>query len=179
MQATPDTIFAIDAVTIIALLAFAAWRDIVTRIIPDTVSIILVVIGAGTRLVQGWEAFSVSLLVALAVFLLLLPLCSRGLLGGADLKLLAALAAGLPPPAILHILANVTMAGGALALLYLGLARAFSTLGMITRPRGRADSLLRRIITVEFWRIRRRSPLPYGVAIAIGAAFAVLNHQGV
>ncbi len=179
MHETPDTIFAIYSVSIMALLGFAAWRDIATRIIPDTVSIVLIVFGCGARLAQGWQPFWVSLLVALAVFVSLLPLCSRGLLGGADLKLLAALAAGLPPLASLHLIADVTIVGGALALLYLGLGRLLSLLRTRVQPRGRASSLITRIINVEFWRIRRRAPLPYGLAIAIGAAFAVLNHPGV
>jgi hypothetical protein len=32
---------------------------------------------------------------------------------------------------------------------------------------------LRRILRCEAWRIRRGAPLPYGVAIAVGAAFAM------
>ena len=171
--------FTIPTVSIVAVLGFAAWRDIATRTIPDTVSIILIVIGCGTRLIQGWEPFWVSLLVALAVFVVLLPFCSRGVLGGADLKLLAALATGLSPQTSLHLLADVTIVGGALALLYIALNKLLSALGTRAQPRGRASSLLPRIVNVEFWRIRRRSPLPYGIAIAIGAAFAVLNQQGV
>lgn len=169
----------IYSVTIVGLLGFAAWRDIVIRTIPDTVSILLIVVGSGTRLTLGWQPFGMSLLVAVAVFTLLLPLCSRGLLGGADLKLLAALATGLSPQASFYVIFDVTLVGGALALLYLVLNKALLIAGTRTRPCGRNRSLLHRIVTVEFWRIRRRSPLPYGIAIAVGAAFAVLNHQGV
>lgn len=179
MHDIPDTIFAMYSVAVVALLGFAAWRDIATRTIPDTVSIILIVIGCGTRLAQGWQPFAVSLIVAFAVFILLLPLCSRGLLGGADLKLLSALATGLSPQASLHVLADVTIVGGTLALLYLALGRVLVALGTRTQPRGRTSSVVQRIVNVEFWRIRRRSPLPYGIAIAVGAVFAVLNHQGV
>ena len=179
MQDIPDIIFTMCAVAIIALLGFAAWRDVVTRTIPDTVSILLIVIGSGTRLAQGWQSLGISMIVAVAIFIALLPLCSRGLLGGADLKLLAALAIGLSPQASLHLLADVTMVGGALALLYLALDKMLSVLGIRMPPRGRASWLLPRIVNVEFWRIRRRSPLPYGIAIAVGATFTVLNTQGV
>ena len=179
MQNTTDIISVIYSIFIITLLGFAAWRDIVTRTIPDTVSVILAIVGLGMRLAQGWQTFGISLLVAIAVFIVLLPLCSRGLLGGADLKLLAALTAGLSPQASLHVLANVTMIGGVLALLYLALHKLLLPVRMTAQLRGRKNSLLQRIINVEFWRIRRRSPLPYGVAIGVGAVFAVLNHQGV
>jgi Flp pilus assembly protein protease CpaA len=35
-----------------------------------------------------------------------------------------------------------------------------------------------RVAAIERWRIRRRGPVPYGVAIAIGGAFVVLTSQG-
>lgn len=179
MQDIPGTFELIFSIGVTALLAFAAWRDVATRTIPDTVSVILVVLGSATRLTEGWQPLGLSLLTAFAVFLLLLPFCSRGLMGGADLKLLAALATGLPPLATLHVIADVTMVGGVLALLYLALSKAPFVFGTRTRPKGRTGSLLARIVSVESWRIRRHSPLPYGIAIAIGAVFAVLNHQGV
>ena len=179
MQDRPDTLLLLYTVGTIILLSYSAWRDIATRTIPDTVSITLIVIGAVARLAHGWEPFVVSLLVAIAVFILMLPLCSRGLIGGADLKLLAALAMGLPPQASLHLVADVTIVGGALAMLYLLLNKLLFTSKGRTQPRGRGSWLLPRIVKVEFWRIRRRSPLPYGIAIAVGATFAVLHQQGV
>ena len=179
MHNTTDIIVALYAISIGILLSFAAWRDIATRTIPDTVSIILIALGCSARLAQGWQPFLMSLLVAVAVFIVLLPFCSRGLLGGADLKLLAALATGLSPQTSLHLLADVTIVGGVLALLYLLLNKFLPVLGPSAQSGGRASSLLKRVLNIEFWRIRRRSPLPYGIAIAVGAAFAVLNNQGV
>ena len=179
MHNTPDAILMFYPVGIVALLGFAAWRDVLTRTIPDTVSIILIIIGCSTRLTQGWQPFGVSLLVAFAYFILLLPLCGRGLLGGADLKLVAALTTGLSPQASFHVLANVTMVGGVLALIYITLGKLLLASDTKPQPKGRTSSLLSRVVNVEFWRIRRGAPLPYGLAIAVGAAFAVLHHQGV
>lgn len=179
MHNTSDVVFTIQAGAVVALLGFAAWRDVVTRTIPDTVSILLLIVGSCARLAQGWQPFGMSLIVALAVFFSLVPLCIRGVLGGADLKLMAALAVGLSPQASFNLLADVTIAGGLLALLYLTLNGLSRILGARTQPRGRASWLLRRLVNIEFWRIRRRVPLPYGVAIAVGAACAVLNRQGV
>lgn len=179
MRNTSEIVSVIQIAAIAALLGFAAWRDIVTRTIPDTISIVLVLIGCGTRLAQGWQPFWVSLIIAVAVFISLAPLCLRGILGGADLKLIAALSVGLSPNASLHLLVDVTIVGGVLAMLYLALDKLLLALRMQAPPRGRANSMLSRIVSIEFWRIKRHSPLPYGIAIAVGAVFAALNQQGV
>lgn len=167
------------AFAVMGLLAFAAWRDIAIRTIPDAISIALVALGVAFRLSQGVQPFGMSLLIAIVVFVSLVPLCSRGLLGGADIKLLAALAAGLSPQGSLHLLAAVTMVGGGLAAAYLLLNKLTSLARTGSHPSSRATSLLGRIVRIEFWRIRRGAPLPYGIAIAAGAAFVVFNQQGV
>lgn len=168
----------LETVTVIALLGFAAWRDILTRTIPDTVSIALIVVGCTTRCCYGWEALVTSLLVGVVVFFVLLPACSRGLLGGADLKLLAALAMGFSPQTTLHLLAAVTIVGGGLAAVYVCLNRMVGAKAA-GGSRRKPGSLLPRVVGIECWRIRRSAPLPYGIAIAIGAAIVVLNRQGV
>ena len=179
MSAILDYTAALDRVLLIVLLGFAAWRDILTRTIPDTVSIALVIVGCLARLVYGWEALALSLLVGVVVFVILLPFCSRGLIGGADLKLLASLAVGLPPPTSLQLITAVTMAGGGLAAIYIVLNKVVVARTSVISPAGRVNSVFRRIASVECWRIRRSAPLPYGIAIAIGAAIVVLNRQGV
>lgn len=178
MPGVSQGLASIDTVVVIALLGFAAWRDVLTRTIPDSVSVALLAVGSLARLGSGWDALAVSLLVGVGVFLVLLPACSRGLLGGADLKLLAALAAGFSPQTTLHLVAAVTIVGGGLAVVYLGLSR-LAPRAAGRSPRNSATSLLTRVAAIECWRIRRSAPLPYGVAIAIGAALVVLNQQGV
>ena len=168
---------AVCATTVAVLLGFAAWRDVATRIIPDSVSIALIVIGAVVRIGQGWDCLLTSLLMSAVIFVVLLPFCSRGLLGGADLKLLTALAVGLSPQATLQLLLCVTMLGGLLAAIYLIAAKLQPTWLASSSPKSK--SRLGRIATIESWRIRRRAPLPYGIAIAIGATFVVLQQQGV
>ena len=164
--------------TIVAfLLGFAAWRDVATRIIPDSISVALIFVGAVVRIGQGWDCILTSLLMSVAIFVALLPLCSRGLLGGADLKLLTALAVGLSPQASLHLLLCVTTLGGLLAAIYLIAAKLQPRRLGSSSPKSK--SRLGRIATIESWRIRRRAPLPYGIAIAIGATFVVLQQQGV
>lgn len=152
------------------LLCFAAARDIATRLIPDPVPIAIAVIGVAARLFEGWAAAGVSLLLAVAVFLVLVPVSARGWLGGGDVKLLSAMAAGLPPGYTWDFVVATVFVGGVLGIAYI-LGRR---LAPETRVVGGA-TLLRRVLAVEAWRIRRRGPLPYAVAIAGGGVFLLIS----
>jgi len=79
-------------------------------------------------------------------------------------KLLAA-AALLPPPAqVPDLVVGVALCGGLLALLVLALRP------LVPRAAGpRPTGLFARAVRAEAWRLRRRGPLPYAVAIAGGA----------
>lgn len=164
--------------TLLVLLGFAAWRDVATRTIPDFVSIVVAVLGVASRLAVGWEALGFSVLVALAVFAAFVPLHARGLVGGADVKLLSALALGLSPLGSYELVVATALAGGVLASLYWTMQFALRRLGAgATLPCGRGAVPLR-VAVVELWRIRRGAPLPYGVAIAVAAGHVVLRHPG-
>jgi prepilin peptidase CpaA len=152
------------------LLIFAAARDIATRLIPDTVPIAIAVIGLAVRLFEGWAEAGISLLVGAAVFLLLVPVSARGWLGGGDVKLLGAMAVGLPPGMTWDFVVATVFVGGALGLAYI--------LGRHVTPETRVaggGTLLRRVLAVEAWRIRRRGPLPYAVAIAGGGLLLLIS----
>jgi prepilin peptidase CpaA len=161
-----------------SLLGFAAWRDISTRTIPDTVSIALALLGLTLRLSQGLTAAALSLAVAVCLFLILLACHARGLIGGADVKLLTALTLGLPPIRSYQLVTATALAGGALAILYLVLSRALAGVRRPAPPARRRRYALPRIAAVELWRIRRRCALPYGVAIAIGFMLVAVSSQG-
>jgi prepilin peptidase CpaA len=150
-------------VVAVPLLLFAAARDVATRLIPDGVSIAIALAGLATRALVGWPEAGFSLLLGAAMFLLLLPLAARGWLGGGDVKLMSAMAVGLAPPQTWDVIVATVFAGGVLGLAYI-LGRH---LVPQTRVAGQA-SLLRRVMAVEAWRVRRRGPLPYAVAIAVG-----------
>ena len=152
------------------LLCFAAARDIATRLIPDAVSIAIAVIGFATRLFDGWAGAGLSLLLGAAIFLMLVPIAARGWLGGGDVKLLGAMAVGLPPALTLDFVVATVFVGGALGVAYI--------LGRHLVPEVRVaggGTLLRRVIAVEAWRMRRRGPLLYAVAIAGGAIFLLTS----
>jgi len=112
-------------------------------------------------------------MVATLVFGLLLCLATCGLLGGGDVKLAAAVAVGLSPANTWDFLFITVLAGGALGVAYLSGPKLVPRL----RPAVGAGSF-GRILAVEAWRMRRRGPLPYGVAIAMGAILVLLRTPG-
>jgi prepilin peptidase CpaA len=154
------------------LLLVAAWRDVVSRTIPDGVGLLLLAIGGLSRLFEGPSALASSVATALLLFALLMVAYSRGFIGGGDVKLMTALAIGLSPLNCYRFVVATAIAGGLLGIAYLVLSRSVRLL----HP-ARDRSLLWRVMVVEFWRARRRGSLPYGVAIAAGGTF-VLFHTG-
>src|SRR5580704_4418346 len=75
------------ALLTIGLLAVAAASDLATRMIPDEACIALALLGFGARLFAGITAAAVSVVVAVALFALLVLAHARGALGGGDVKL--------------------------------------------------------------------------------------------
>jgi prepilin peptidase CpaA len=145
------------------LLGIASLNDIATRTIPDLAPLGLTVIGVMLRVVDGTTA---AALAASAAVLLVGALCWRfGWLGGGDVKLLAACAWLVSPALVPQLVLLTALAGGVLACLYLALS---SMAPASRRPVQAAHprSLAGRIWRAERWRIRRRSALPYGCAIA-------------
>lgn len=155
-----------------SLLMLGAWRDIATRTIPDAFGVLLVVIGGVARTLEGSVAIFLSLGSALALFVLLMVAYWRRAIGGGDVKIMTAFSVGLSPIASYHFVVATAVAGGILATVYLALSYVPGRMCRIERR-----SLLGRIFNIEAWRIRRRKPLPYGLAIAAGGVFT-LFHSG-
>jgi prepilin peptidase CpaA len=157
----------------LAGLAAAALSDVARRRIPNAIAAIVALAGLSRQLAGGGHAAAFALAATVGVLGLATLLWLRGLLGGGDVKLLAAVALLVPAPAVPALLLAVAIAGGALSLLHLGL-RATLPAPAARRPAG----TLARALRCEAWRIRRGAPLPYGVAIAAGAAFVVIRPGG-
>ncbi|MBP0493879.1 prepilin peptidase [Pararoseomonas indoligenes] len=155
----------------LGLLMAAVWRDVATRLIPDSLCLALLLVALALRLPSGWMATLGSLGAALLLFCALFCLAMGGLLGGGDVKLAGAFAAALPPSMVWDFLVSTILAGGLLGIGYIAAAR------VAPHPEA-GSSLLRRVLAVEAWRIRRRAPLPYAVAIAAGGALVLLGQQG-
>ncbi len=149
-------------------LAGSALHDVAVRTVPNALVAALALCAVALAAIQhrlpgAAVAASMLLLAALGPWL-------RGWLGGGDAKLLAASGLLLAPGAVLPMLLATTLAGGVLCLPYLPGKRLFERPAPVRPAR-----LLARCARCERWRLRRRGPLPYAVAIAAGAIFSLLH----
>lgn len=124
-------------------LVAAAAMDWRSRIIPNWLNA-AIALGAvpfwiATR-TPLWPGAAIHLAVAAAIFAVFALAFHLGMMGGGDVKMLAALALWLPPLAVIQLVVIMSLAGGAL------------TLAMVLRHRlSRAEGQLE---------------IPYGIAIA-------------
>jgi prepilin peptidase CpaA len=153
----------------IVLLLYVATIDIATRLIRNEICLALALLGIAGHLANPMQIVE-SLIAAAILLVLLLVIYQRGSIGGGDVKLLVALAIGLPFAGVVQLLTITALAGGLLALIHV-LMRHLPTPKLA--PAG--SSLVRRVYAVERWRHLRHAPLPYGVAIACGGIWTVFS----
>ncbi|WMT78213.1 A24 family peptidase [Bradyrhizobium sp. Ash2021] len=153
----------------ILLLLYVATIDIATRLIRNEICLVLALLGIAGQ-VGGPMQVAGSLIVATILFALLLVIYQRGMIGGGDVKLLVALAIGLPLRGVIELFTITALAGGVLALVHV-------MMRLLPSPRlaPAGSSFVRRVYAIERWRHLRHAPLPYGVAIACGGIWTVLN----
>ena len=162
-------IVAIASTLKIALLLYVATIDIATRLIRNEICLALALLGIAGQLASPMQ-IAQSLIAAAILLLLLLVIYQRGWMGGGDVKLLVALAIGLPLTGVIELLTITALAGGVLALVHL-----MMRLLPIPKLAPAGSSLVRRVYAVERWRHLRRAPLPYGVAIACGGIWTIFS----
>jgi prepilin peptidase CpaA len=150
------------------LLVYAAWHDIAARTVPNWLPVLLCGFGIGLRLFD--HHLMTGLLIAGFTFVILFAVWLLGAMGGGDVKLWAASVLLIPPglQPEMNFFFSVVLLGGVLAVLYYALS-------WVVRPlHSRAHTLPARVLRAELWRIRRRAPLPYALAIAGGALVTYL-----
>lgn len=164
----PSTIT--TAMTLIAggILVLAACHDVVSRTVPNWMSLVIAICGIVAGIADGRLVMSLAL--GVAIFLIAVFCWRRGLMGGADVKLMGAIAIVLPPSAVASFAVVMSVAGGLHAVIYL-VARGFVRPPRRRRPR----YLVPRVLRAEQWRISRGGPLPYACAIAAGFIFVICN----
>src|SRR6266404_5578981 len=153
----------------ILLLLYVATIDIATRLIRNEICLALALLGIVGQFASPTQVAE-SLIAATILLLLLLVIFQRGLIGGGDVKLLVALAIGLPMMGVIQLLTITALAGGILALVHL-------MMRLLPYPKlaPAGSSLVRRVYAIERWRNLRHAPLPYGVAIACGGIWTVFS----
>jgi len=153
----------------ILLLLYVAMIDIATRLIRNEICLLLALLGMASQFASPIQVAE-SLVAAAVLLLLLIVIYQRGWIGGGDVKLLVALAIGLPLIGVFQLLTVTALAGGVLALVHL-------MMRLLPYPElaPAGSSLVRRVYAIERWRNLRHAPLPYGVAIACGGIWAVFS----
>ena len=153
----------------IVLLLYVATIDIATRLIRNEICLALAFLGIVGQAASPLQIVQ-SLIVATLLLLLLFLIYQRRLIGGGDVKLLVALAIGLPLAGVVELLTVTALAGGVLGAVHL-MMRA------LPHPRlaPAGSSLARRVYAIERWRHLRQAPLPYGVAIACGGIWSIFG----
>ena len=149
------------------LFAIACYGEVKHQRIPNWLTISGMLLGVGSALIEGGMSGALNSLLALAIAGgIFLPFCLVGVVGGGDMKLMAATGAILGYPLILRALTATCMAGGLLAIALMAwhgillstFLNAFKILiGMPRRQKG----------------LSRPVMVPYGIAIAVGTLAAI------
>jgi prepilin peptidase CpaA len=149
----------------------AAISDVRTRRIPNALPIALLVCGLAANAFIGWQAAAIDIAIVVAVLFAGSVAFSFRLIGGGDVKLLAAAAGALDYPSAVSFILFTLVCGGVLAV-------AFSA------TRGRLGATIANVQSMAlplFSGVRPVRPqdsiaMPYALAIFAGAACtAIIN----
>jgi prepilin peptidase CpaA len=156
---------------VLAASLLAAVSDVRTRRIPNVLVIALLLCGLAANALHGWQAVGIDVAIAVAVLLAGSVAFSFRLIGGGDVKLLAAAAGTLGFPSAVTFILFTLLCGGVLAV-------AFSA------TRGRLGATIANVQSMTlpiFAGVRPVRPqdsiaMPYALAIFAGAACtAIIN----
>lgn len=139
------------------LLTAAAISDVRCYRIPNTLCAALALLFVLAAILAGPPFPFTNLIPAALAFAVGLLLFARNLMGGGDVKLLAAAVLWIPPALVPQQIVGIAAAGAVLALLLL-LARRIARRGALAAG-GEAELPLL---------LQDDAPVPYGVAIAVG-----------
>lgn len=141
------------AAALSALLVIAALTDMKSRIISNRLNIAVAALAPLFWVATGlppWPGMVVQLALAAAIFAVFALMFALGMMGGGDVKLLAALALWFPPQPMLLLLLIMSILGG-----------------LVT-----AVTLIRHKLKGRVG----RPEIPYGVAIALAGLWMVGEH---
>ncbi len=154
---------------VLAASLLAAISDVRTRRIPNALVIALFVCGLAANAFLGWQTAAMDIAIAFAVLLAGSIAFSFRLIGGGDVKLLAAAAGTLGLPLAVTFILFTLLCGGVLAVVY-------------SAARGRLRATIANVQSMAlpvFAGARPVRPqdslaMPYALAIFAGAACAAL-----
>jgi prepilin peptidase CpaA len=156
----------------VCLVIATVW-DIARRRIPNVVTGAVALLGVAAQLVDrgGWSAASGLAAAVISVALLYRPWTAGGI-GGGDVKMAAAVAIWVGLGGMIRYALAVAAAGGVVALVMYFSSR--KSIRQDVKTNLTLAALQQTLPTVEV-RAAGRKSVPYGLAIAAGAAFALLT----
>jgi prepilin peptidase CpaA len=163
----------------LTLLGLAAFKDICERRIPNRLTGALAALYPVYVLVSPTPvAWPAAVGLAAVVFVIGLGLFARELIGGGDVKLLAALSLWAGPEQFVWFLLVTTLAGGALSLVSLSYRRWGGLIAARLATLGLAIASGRAPVSAEATAggsAGKSTTLPYGVAIAAGGIAIIVE----
>ena len=153
------------------ILALACYWEIRERRIPNWLTLGAIVLGIGASAIEGGFDGLVDSALGLAVAGgLFLPFCLLGVVGGGDMKLMAAVGAVTGWPMVLRVVCDTCVAGGLIAVAIMAwngvllttLANVFKI--MVGMPRKQQG-------------LRNPPMVPYALAITAGTLVAVFVQE--
>ena len=172
-QSWPSVITATMTLASAVIVLLAAWHDVVSRTVPNWMP--MVIAGFGIAAAAADDRLLISGGLGLTIFFVAAICWRRGWLGGADVKLLGAIAIVLPPGMVSMFAIAMSLAGAVHAVVYMVARRVVTRPPPLALPSPASRPLLSRALRAERWRISRGGPLPYACAIAFGFLFVVCN----
>jgi prepilin peptidase CpaA len=184
-QSWPMAIAAAATIASGGVVLLAAWHDIASRTVPNWMPLTIACLGVVAATVDGRLLISGG--VGLAIFIVAAICWRRGWMGGADVKLLGAIAVVLPLSVLSMFAIAMSLAGAVHAVTYMIGRRIVTPPRALTVKSGSATpsnqlvpgshrlSLISRVLRAERWRVSRGGPLPYACAIAFGFLFVICN----
>lgn len=156
------------------LLVIGCISDLRSRKIPNELVLAILVTGLLFALVtstDAWRAIGISLAGTAVGFAIWIVFYLIGVIGAGDVKFFAAAGAWLGPATTWHAALIAAIAGGVLAVAFLVMERR---LGDVLRRTAMAASSgsLADVPKMAAFPDTKHRPLPYGVALAIGALLA-------
>lgn len=160
------------------VLVVAAGNDLKERIIPNRLVLLVAMGGLALGVTSRPSLVWISILAAVVLVFLLGVLAHFKLLGGGDVKLIAAVSLLVPPDRIGSLLVAIAFVGGLLSLGYLAAYRTLRHV-QVTR-RGAARSAQTRLnsnqwLDSERARLVGGDSVPYGIAILGGVGVHVAS----
>jgi prepilin peptidase CpaA len=154
---------------VLAASLFAAACDLRTRRIPNALVVALFVCGLAVNALAGWQHALVQIALTAGILFAGSLAFSLRIIGGGDIKLLAAACGTLGYPAALNLILYTLLCGGIIALIY-------------SAVRGHLRTTLANVYAIALpmfagarpARLQTGTTMPYALAIFAGACFTAI-----